>query len=441
MVRIRYEKKNISFYIFFFFLSEVKAVNILDHETNIFINNVINTIKKVNNFQNKITFFIILDDNPNAFINKNNKLYISTGLIKYTSSYEAMVGVIAHEIGHLSNFHISKKIESSKKLQNLNKLGNMSIIAGSLIAKNSDYLIQSIVTNQLGINNYYQSFSREQEREADFYSINTLNKLNVSNIPLIKFLEFLEKKSKEKGITREYYKFSTHPIYKERYEIIKKTANNNKKIFDKKMNDQFKNIQAKIFGFTTNDINELPEFLEDNYLNYAKSIALSRNGKLKESMVLLNRLIESKKNYSYAFETKADILYSYGYLNEALEFYKKIIKLHPDNHYVNKRIFNIKFTKSLQSVNMNTDEAFFNNYSYLLNIFIDDRDLKNKFNQLAKKNNKLDWIYYFSIDKRSYKNKSEIKMKISKLENLLKTTNDINLKKMIIYNINIIKDE
>ena len=93
----------------------------------------------------------------------------------------------------------------------------MSVIAGSLISNNSDYLMQSIITNQVGIKNYFQSFSRDQEREADFYAINTLNKLNLSTKPLIKFLNLLEKKAKKIGINEDYYKFSTHPIYKERY--------------------------------------------------------------------------------------------------------------------------------------------------------------------------------------------------------------------------------
>ena len=32
-----------------------------------------------------------------------------------------------------------------------------------------------MIGNQVGIKNYYQSFSREQEKEADFYAVETLN--------------------------------------------------------------------------------------------------------------------------------------------------------------------------------------------------------------------------------------------------------------------------
>ena len=106
MVRIKNE--NI-YNIIFFFFSNLKAANILDYETEIFVSEILDIICKVNEYENKIIFSIVLDDNPNAYVNQNNKLFISTGLLKYSESYEALVGVLAHEIGHLDNYHIKKE--------------------------------------------------------------------------------------------------------------------------------------------------------------------------------------------------------------------------------------------------------------------------------------------------------------------------------------------
>ena len=249
--------------------------------------------------------------------------------------------MLAHEIGHLANFHISKRIKSLKNLQNLNQLASLSIIAGSLITNNNDYLIQSLVTNQMGIHNYYQSFSRDQEREADFFAIITLDKLQLSHVPLIKFLNLLEKNSKQKGNLDEYQKFSSHPLYAERYKIIEQITKKKKIFFDKQINKKFNYIKAKLFGFTSLEFNEIEEYLNGDYLNYAQSIIFSRKGDLKKSLQLLNDLLEKKQNYEYLLETKADILYSHGYSDESLKFYNKTIESYPNNHYVNKRIFDI----------------------------------------------------------------------------------------------------
>ena len=66
MVRINNEKNN---YIFFFSLS-VEATNIVDFETEIFIHDIIKLIKDANEYNQNINYTIILDNNPNAYINK-----------------------------------------------------------------------------------------------------------------------------------------------------------------------------------------------------------------------------------------------------------------------------------------------------------------------------------------------------------------------------------
>ena len=297
-------------------------------------------------------------------------------------------------------------------------------MAGSLISNNSEYLIQSLVANKIGIENYYQSFSRDQEREADYYSIETLNKLNISSKPLVNFLNFLEKKSIQKGLTDEYYKFSSHPIYKERYEIIDSNKNiNNLYLSDSETSQKFNYIKAKFFGFTESNINILKEYLDGDYLLYSKSIIFSKKGKLKDSMKILNKLIEEKKNYIFILETKADILYSNGFNKQALLFYEKISKINLSNHYINKRIFNIKFT-IFNIDNENLNKALFDNYSFLLKIFSKDRDLKLKFQLLAEKNNYINWVNYFLYEQISYNKNNDLKDIANNMIKIREKTND-----------------
>ena len=214
-------KKKITFLLFFvlFISNNIYASILLDYETEEFIKKINNIILSVNNYNNKIEFSIILDENPNAFINEKNHLYISSGLIEKAPSYISLIGVLAHEIGHLEEYHISKRKKSLQNLRTFDMFGSLSIIAGSIISKNPE-IIQALAINKIGINDFYINFSKDQEREADYYAINTLNKLNLPSQPLIKLLNLLEEESIKKGMTEEYNKFSTHPIFKERYEII-----------------------------------------------------------------------------------------------------------------------------------------------------------------------------------------------------------------------------
>ncbi len=393
MVVWKVNEKNYFFYIFFF--SNLQASTVYDYETNIFFKEIINSITKENNFNKNISFIVILDDRPNAFVTENNKIIISSGLIKFSESYEAIVGVLAHEIGHIDKFHITKRKQSIEDLTNLNNLTNISILAGSLISNNNEYLFESLIGNKLSIQNYFQSFSREQEREADFYAIKTLAKLNLSSEPLKNLLKKLEKDAIEQGMRDEFYRFSSHPIYKERYEIIN-NEDNYKIIFDENINSRFNFIRAKFFGYTEENPNDIKEFLNEEYYDYAYSIILSKKGKLKKSLLNLNKLIKNDRNNIHLMETKADILYSHGFFSEALLFYDISIKKNPDNYYVKKRIFDIKFS-ILDIDNSTISNDLFHEYKFLLGIFSNNMDLKKKLEFIALKNNFKNWINYFYI--------------------------------------------
>ena len=90
---------------------------------------------------------------------------------------------------------------SIKSLSSLDSLGTLSIIAGAILSNNAE-IMQALAANRFGINNFYINFSKEQEREADHYAVETLKKLNLSKKPLIELLNTLEEESLKKGLDK-----------------------------------------------------------------------------------------------------------------------------------------------------------------------------------------------------------------------------------------------
>jgi len=414
--------KKIIFFVFLiiFFSNKIYASIILDYETEQFIKKINNLILSVNDFNNEIQINILLDKNPNAFVNQNSQIYISSGLIEKSPSYTALLGVIAHEIGHIEKYHISKKKKSIQNLQSLDMLGTLSIIAGTLISNNPE-IIQALIVNKIGINNFYINFSKDQEREADYYAIETLNKLNLSSGSLIKLLNILEKESLKKGMTEEYQKFSTHPIYKERYEIIGEKNNINSG-FDIELEKKFNFIKAKFLGYSAKNESEFKKKLSQPFENYSKAILFSKNGDLKNSLSILNKLIDSNKENYFLFETKADILLSYGYKKEAIKFYQKVFNKYPNNKYVQIRIFN-NFDENFTS--REEKNNLFKNNINLLYEFPQNNILYLKYSNLSKALNKSEWTSFFNI----YKLKDTIKKNkyINEINKIINKTSDKNL--------------
>ena len=85
------------------------------------------------------------------------------------------------------------------------------------------------------------------------------------------------------------------------------------------------------------------------------------------SLQNLNEIIK-KNNNNFLLETKADILFSYGYTKEAKKFYKKNLEKYPLNYYAQIRIFENIQIKNLS--NSDTEIIFQSNRIFYINFII-----------------------------------------------------------------------
>ena len=384
--------KQILFFLLFliFTLKNSYSSQILDYETEKFINQIIEDIIEVNKINKKIKFKINNSNEINAFVDINNVIHINSGLIIYCSDYVALLSVLAHEIGHIDLKHIAlrkNKIENSKKY---NTLGILSVIAGSALTQNPQ-LLQGTILTSAALSNQYIVFSKDQEMEADLYALKTLNLLNTNSKSIQTLLETIEKKLLDKGFTKNKQRISTHPYFEDRILLIKNFKDKNGNNFNAKYNEKFNFIRAKFVGYSDNE--EVLRELNEPFKSYAESIKIAKNGNLKMSLQKLNKVIKKNKN-NFLLESKADILFSYGYTDEAVKFYKKNLDKYPTNYYAQIRIFeNIK----IKNLSNSETEIVFQNNKELLFKYFNNKNVLLKYLDLAKKLNKKEWAEFFSF--------------------------------------------
>jgi len=100
---------------------------------------------------------IIQDDATlNAFCTPGGYIYVYTGLIKYLDTEAQLAGVMAHEIAHADRRHSTDQ---------LTKRYGLSVLL-SLVFGEDPNLLAEIAANLVNL-----SFSREDESEADEYSV------------------------------------------------------------------------------------------------------------------------------------------------------------------------------------------------------------------------------------------------------------------------------
>ena len=381
------------FIFFLFFIICAKngyGSQILDYETEEFINEILEDIIKVNTINKKIKFKINNNNEINAFVDINNIIHINSGLIIHCSDYVALLSVLAHEVGHIDLNHIAlrkKTIENNKKY---NTLGLLSVIAGSALTQNSQMLQGSILTSA-ALSNQYIVFSKDQEMEADLYALKTLNFLKTNSKSIQTLLETIEQKLLNQGFSKDKQRVSTHPYFEDRILLIKNFEKNKEKNFNETYKERFDYIRAKFVGYSDNE--DVLIELNEPFKAYAESIKLARSGNLKMSLQILNEIIKKNEN-NFLLETKADILFSYGYIKEAKKFYKKILEKYPLNYYAQIRIFENTEIKNLS----NSDtEIIFQSNKNLLYKFYNNKNVLLKYFELAKKLNKKEWLKFFNF--------------------------------------------
>ena len=98
-------------------------------------------------------------------------------------------------------------------------------------------------------------------------------------------------------------------------------------------------------------------------------------------------------SFIFLLETKADILFSYGYINESIKFYEKVISILPDNFYAQIRIFE---NTDKNKLSMNESVKLFSKNLNLLENFYNNKNILLTYLKLAKKINKNEWVEFLN---------------------------------------------
>ena len=146
---------------------------------------------------------IVEKDEINAFALPNNHLVVYTGLITECKNQEALQGVLGHEMAHIANNHVMKKLSKEIGLSVLLSAGT-SGKGGALIKE----ILKSLSSS---------AYDRTLEKEADMASVDYLLKSNINAEP---FADFMFELSQKKDLSDSLYWISSHPESEERAKYI-----------------------------------------------------------------------------------------------------------------------------------------------------------------------------------------------------------------------------
>lgn len=146
---------------------------------------------------------------PNAFALPDGNIVLTDALVGLAADDDAVLGVLAHEMGHVAGNHSLRSLYRAAGIATL-----ILFIGGDIGSGVEDILVQGTGLAAL-------SYSREQESDADRYSVTLMAKAGRDPAGLARMLESLtQRQGAEDGTDF----FSSHPATPARIEAIRRQA-------------------------------------------------------------------------------------------------------------------------------------------------------------------------------------------------------------------------
>lgn len=280
-----------------------------------------------------IDIILIGSNQINAFVAGGNNMFFFTGLLTATSSVGEVIGVFAHELGHIKGGHL---IRGREVLENASYQALVSTLLGigaAILVGDPGVASGIIGLGQGAAAGQFLSHSRVQESSADQAALTYLEDAGINPSGFRSFLQKLESQEVLPASQQVEY-IRTHPLTRKRIDDVSTRIDTSEFAtidYPPEWVDQHARMKAKLIGYL------LPEQIGYHYpqadtsihAKYARAIASYRVNDYETSLAQMDALIALEPNNPYFYEIRGQIRRDYSRLKQAQGDYEKAISLLP----------------------------------------------------------------------------------------------------------------
>jgi len=274
--------------------------------------------------------YLIEDKQLNSFVAGGQNEFINSGLIMRAETPNQLLGVLAHETGHIAGGHLTRAQEA---VRNASIEGIIAMVLGaaaSVVGRNGAALLGAEGVAQRA----FMQYSVTQEASADQAALSFLDRAGQSSRGLLQFFQILQGEELLSGVRQDPY-LRTHPLTSQRIEYVRNHVEHSRfsDVPDSSANvEMLKRIKVKLGAFTAPPSSTLaayPESDQSVLARYARAIAYYRIPKLEKALPIIDGLIRDYPNDAYFRELKGQMLFENGRIAEAAQPYEEAVRLAP----------------------------------------------------------------------------------------------------------------
>ena len=287
-----------------------------------------------------IQVVIINDSTFNAFVADGRRIFVNYGAIMQSETPNQLIGILAHETGHLAGGHLAKMREQIAHAQTqliiAMLLGAGAVVAGARSGNSNGGLTNAGAAALSAPGEIIQrsllSYQRQQEENADRAGVKFLTATGQSAKGMYDTFKRFSNDSLFAAHNADPY-VQSHPMPVERVAALEELARTSP-YWDKKddpaLQARHDMIRAKFSAFMERMDTVYRRYpLSDTSLpaRYAHAIATYRHGELHDALAKIDALIQIQPANPYFYELRGQALLEGGKPNDAIEPLRKAVQL------------------------------------------------------------------------------------------------------------------
>ena len=284
--------------------------------------------------QDGVNLVLVQSPDINAFVAGGANIFFYTGLLMKTENPGEVIGVFAHELGHISGGHLIRGRQAMERASYESILGAVLGI-GAAIATGNGAAANAIMsgTSSMAVSRYL-SHSRMNESSADQAALSFMEKAQIDPAGMATFLKKLEDQELLPASQQTEY-VRTHPITANRVQAAENRAKQSPsagKGWPQEWMEQHARLKAKLVGYVTPQQVSWAYDDRDTSIaaDYARAIAAYRQNDVEGALRRADGLIAREKDNPYFQELKGQMLVDFGRVKEAVPYYQKAVNILPD---------------------------------------------------------------------------------------------------------------
>lgn len=281
-----------------------------------------------------VRIFIVANPELNAYVAGGLNMFLHTGIIEAATKPGMLIGVMAHETGHISGAHLSQLREKSTRAMVGSVLG--AIVGAAVIAGGGHQAGAGVIMGtQSMAQRGFMTDIRINEESADQAALTFLDACDISATGMLEMFETL-RRAEGPSLGRDRF-MSDHPLTTERIATMRNHIAESRIPADQ-VPDGFAEMHArmvaKLIAFTAPydvTMKRYPTSDTSVAARYARAIAAFKNSDLATALAGMNSLLKQYPKDPYFYDTKGQILFENGKLPEAAAAYAKASTLNPNS--------------------------------------------------------------------------------------------------------------